>query len=188
MPTSPPQVRLPTSGPSFACLNSQGRASPPEPENSFAIITFGLLFLLTGSVTLPLKAVVLNVLSLTAAFGALVWVFQDGHLGAFGTKPTGTLVANMPVLLFCIAFGLSMDYEVFLVARIREYWLKLKPADSVPGCSRSHSSGTIVNAAHQTPADTIDQRARSRVRCGLPSCDRLITAIRLSSSRTPPPR
>jgi RND superfamily putative drug exporter len=91
-----------------------------------ALITFGLLFLLTGSVVLPLKAVVLNVLSLTAAFGALVWIFQDGHFGALGTTPTGTLVANMPVLLFCIAFGLSMDYEVFLVARIREYWLKLR--------------------------------------------------------------
>ena len=72
----------------------------------------------------PLKALVLNVLSLTAAFGALVWIFQDGHLGALGTTPTGTLVANMPVLLFCIAFGLSMDYEVFLVSRIREFWLK----------------------------------------------------------------
>jgi RND superfamily putative drug exporter len=92
-----------------------------------AVITFGLLFLLTGSVVLPLKAVVLNVLSLTAAFGALVWIFQEGHLGAFGTTSTGTLVANMPVLLFCIAFGLSMDYEVFLVARIREFWLKLRP-------------------------------------------------------------
>ena len=62
-------------------------------------------------------------MSLTAAFGALVWIFQDGHLGAFGTTPTGTLVATMPVLLFCIAFGLSMDYEVFLMSRIREYWL-----------------------------------------------------------------
>ncbi|WP_102144728.1 MMPL family transporter [Mycobacterium hubeiense] len=89
-----------------------------------AAITFVLLFLLTGSVILPLKALLLNVLSLTAAFGALVWIFQDGHLGAFGTTPTGTLVANMPVLLFCIAFGLSMDYEVFLVSRIREYWLQ----------------------------------------------------------------
>ncbi len=87
-------------------------------------ITFVLLFLLTGSVILPLKALVLNVLSLTAAFGALVWIFQDGHLGALGTTPTGTLVANMPVLLFCIAFGLSMDYEVFLVSRIREFWCK----------------------------------------------------------------
>jgi uncharacterized membrane protein YdfJ with MMPL/SSD domain len=91
-----------------------------------AVITFGLLFVLTGSVILPLKAVVLNVLSLTAAFGALVWIFQDGHLNALGTTATGTLVANMPVLLFCIAFGLSMDYEVFLVARIREYWLQLR--------------------------------------------------------------
>ena len=53
----------------------------------------------------------------------MVWIFQDGHLGALGTTPTGTLVANMPVLLFCIAFGLSMDYEVFLVSRIREFWL-----------------------------------------------------------------
>jgi RND superfamily putative drug exporter len=89
-----------------------------------AAITFILLFLLTGSVVLPLKALVLNVLSLTAAFGALVWIFQEGHFGALGTTSTGTLVANLPVLLFCIAFGLSMDYEVFLVSRIREYWLR----------------------------------------------------------------
>ncbi|ANE82779.1 hypothetical protein A7U43_09595 [Mycobacterium adipatum] len=91
-----------------------------------AVITFGLLFLLTGSIVLPLKAIVLNILSLTAAFGALVWIFQEGHLSALGTTPTGTLVANMPVLLFCIAFGLSMDYEVFLLARIRENWLSLR--------------------------------------------------------------
>lgn len=88
-----------------------------------AIVTLVLLFLLTGSVLLPIKAVVLNMLSLTAAFGALVWIFQDGHLGALGTTPTGTLVANIPVLMFCIAFGLSMDYEVFLLSRIREFWL-----------------------------------------------------------------
>ena len=88
-----------------------------------AAITFLLLFLLTGSVVLPLKALLLNALSLTAAFGALVWIFQDGHLGAFGTTATGTLVASVPVLLFCLAFGLSMDYEVFLISRIRESWL-----------------------------------------------------------------
>lgn len=92
-------------------------------------IAFSLLFLLSGSVVLPLKALVCNMLSLTAAFGALVWIFQDGHLGALGTTPTGTLVANMPVLLFCIAFGLSMDYEVFLVSRIREYWLLAQAAE-----------------------------------------------------------
>ena len=88
-----------------------------------AVITFGLLFLLTGSVVMPLKALVLNVLSLTAAFGAMAWIFQDHHLGGLGTTSTGTLVANMPVLLFCIAFGLSMDYEVFVVSRIREFWI-----------------------------------------------------------------
>ena len=88
-----------------------------------AVIMFVLLFLLTGSIVLPLTALVLNILSLTAAFGAMVWIFQDGHLGALGTTPTGTLVANIPVLLFCVAFGLSMDYEVFLVSRIREFWL-----------------------------------------------------------------
>jgi len=75
-------------------------------------------------VILPFKAIVLNLLSLSAAFGALVWIFQEGHLGALGTTPTGTIEANMPVLLFCVAFGLSMDYEVFLLARIREYWLQ----------------------------------------------------------------
>jgi uncharacterized membrane protein YdfJ with MMPL/SSD domain len=88
-----------------------------------AAVTFALLFLLTGSVVLPLKALVLNVLSLTTAFGAMVWIFQDHHLDGLGTTSTGTLVANMPVLLFCIAFGLSMDYEVFVVSRIGEFWL-----------------------------------------------------------------
>src|SRR6201993_185817 len=95
-----------------------------------AAITFVLLFLLTGSVVLPVKALACNMLSLSAAFGALVWIFQDGHLGALGTTPSGPLVANMPVLLFCIAFGLSMDYEVFLIARIREYWLTYGAARS----------------------------------------------------------
>ncbi len=88
-----------------------------------AVVTLVLLFMLTGSVVLPIKAVVLNMLSLTAAFGALVWIFQDGHLGALGTTPSGTLVATIPAMMFCIAFGLSMDYEVFLISRIREYWL-----------------------------------------------------------------
>jgi RND superfamily putative drug exporter len=78
---------------------------------------------LTGSLVLPIKAILLNTLSLTATFGALVWIFQDGALGALGTTATGSLVAQVPVLLFCVAFGLSMDYEVFLIARIREFWM-----------------------------------------------------------------
>jgi RND superfamily putative drug exporter len=120
-----------------------------------AVITFVLLFLLTGSLVLPLKALVLNVLSLTAAFGALVWIFQEGHLGAMGTTPTGTLVANMPVLLFCIAFGLSMDYEVFLVSRIREFWLQTGNDGEASARARNDESvalglaktGRVVTAA-----------------------------------------
>ncbi|WP_239333460.1 MMPL family transporter [Frankia sp. CiP3] len=85
-----------------------------------ALATFVLLFLFTGSVVLPIKALVLNVLSLTAVLGAAVWIFQDGHLaGALGFLP-GPLDTSMPVLLFCTAFGLSMDYEVFLLSRIKE--------------------------------------------------------------------
>jgi RND superfamily putative drug exporter len=85
-----------------------------------ALTTFVLLFLFTGSVVLPVKALALNALSLTAVFGALVWIFQDGHLaGLLGFTPTATDV-SMIVLIFCIAFGLSMDYEVFLLARIKE--------------------------------------------------------------------
>jgi putative drug exporter of the RND superfamily len=83
-----------------------------------------LLFLFTGSIIVPLKALVLNLLSLSATFGAMVWVFQEGHLrwlvGDFAV--TGTLDTTIPILMFCVAFGLSMDYEVFLLSRIREEW------------------------------------------------------------------
>jgi uncharacterized membrane protein YdfJ with MMPL/SSD domain len=118
-----------------------------------AVITFVLLFLLTGSVVLPLKALVCNVLSLTAAFGALVWIFQDGRVGALGTSPSGTLVANMPVLLFCVAFGLSMDYEVFLVSRIREYWLAsvaARPATPKPAVARAVNDESVALGVART--------------------------------------
>ena len=86
-----------------------------------AVTTLVLLFLMTGSVVVPLKAVVLNLLSLTATFGALVWVFQEGHLaGWLGVTATGRIDVFTPILMFCVAFGLSMDYEVFLLARIKE--------------------------------------------------------------------
>jgi putative drug exporter of the RND superfamily len=86
-----------------------------------AAITFVLLFLVFGSLLVPIKAIVLNLLSLTATFGAMVWIFQDGHLsGPLGFTATGRLDISMPILMFCIAFGLSMDYEVFLLSRIKE--------------------------------------------------------------------
>ena len=86
-----------------------------------ALVTVVLLFLMFGSVVVPLKAVVLNLLSLTATFGAMVWIFQDGHLsGVLDFTATGTIAITNPILMFCIAFGLSMDYEVFLLSRIKE--------------------------------------------------------------------
>ena len=100
-------------------LSALGRALPWALV-LIALATFVVLFLFTGSVVLPLKALVLNTLSLSATFGAMVWIFQDGHLsGLLGFTPAPINTA-MPVLLFCIAFGLSMDYEVFLLSRIKE--------------------------------------------------------------------
>jgi len=74
-------------------------------------------------VILPVKAVVMNVLSLLAGYGAVVWIFQDGHLEwLFGFKSSGAIDAELPVILFCTVFGVSMDYEVFLLTRMREAW------------------------------------------------------------------
>jgi RND superfamily putative drug exporter len=84
------------------------------------LTTLVVLWLFTGSVVLPVKALVLNFLSLSAVMGAMVWVFQYGHFsGLLGFTPTPTST-TMPLLLFCIAFGLSMDYEVFILSRIKE--------------------------------------------------------------------
>ncbi len=86
-----------------------------------AAVTFVLLFLVFNSLLVPIKAIALNLLSLTATFGAMVWIFQDGHLsGLLNFTATGSLNVTMPILMFCIAFGLSMDYEVFLLSRIKE--------------------------------------------------------------------
>jgi RND superfamily putative drug exporter len=86
-----------------------------------ALATFILLFMMTGSLLVPLKALIMNVLSLTATFGAIVWIFQDGNLSdTLNFTPTGTIDVFTPILMFCIAFGLSMDYEVFLLSRIKE--------------------------------------------------------------------
>jgi trehalose monomycolate/heme transporter len=85
------------------------------------ISTFVLLFLAFGSVVLPVKAIVMNILSLSATFGVIVWVFQWGHLsGLLRFTPTGSIDPTMPILMLAIIFGLSMDYEVFLLSRIRE--------------------------------------------------------------------
>jgi RND superfamily putative drug exporter len=98
------------------------RADAPLALAWLALATFVLLFLLTGSVLIPVKALVMIVLSLGATFGALVWIFQDGRGEALlGYTSTGGIEAIIPILVFAFAFGLSMDYEVFLLSRIKEF-------------------------------------------------------------------
>ena len=112
-----------------------------------AAVTFVVLFLFFGSLLVPLKAVVLNLLSLTATFGAMVWIFQDGLLsGLLDFTPTGTIAVVMPILMFCIAFGLSMDYEVFLLSRIKEE--HDKGADTTTAVAHGlERTGRLVTAA-----------------------------------------
>ncbi len=86
-------------------------------------ITGLVLLLMLRSVVLPVKAVIMNTFSLLAGFGAMVWIFQEGHLeGLFQFTATGAIDAELPVVLFCTVFGVSMDYEVFLLSRMREEW------------------------------------------------------------------
>ncbi|MGG2463636.1 MMPL family transporter [Streptomyces sp. RGM 3693] len=96
----------------------------PEVALIIGATTVVLLFLFTGSVLVPFKAVLLNLLSLTATFGAMVYVFQEGHLRSLvgDFTVTGSVDISIPVLMFCVAFGLSMDYEVFLLSRIKEVY------------------------------------------------------------------
>lgn len=117
--------------------------------------TLGLVTLATAlvlyvqfrSVLLPVKAVLLNMLSLTASFGALIWIFQEGHLaGLLGFEPLGYTIVIVPVLMFCFMFGLSMDYEVIILSRIREAWLE--SGDNHAAISRGLSGAArIVTSA-----------------------------------------
>jgi RND superfamily putative drug exporter len=111
------------------------------------IATFVLLFMMAGSLLVPLKALILNFLSLTATFGAMVWIFQDGNLsGVLGFTATGTIDISMPILMFCIAFGLSMDYEVFLLSRIKEEYDQVGDNDSSIALGLERT-GRIITAA-----------------------------------------
>jgi RND superfamily putative drug exporter len=128
-------------------LSSLGKSLPL----SFAlivIILFVLLFLMLGSLVVPLKAVILNILSLSACFGTLVWIFQDGHFADFlGFTPTGTIDSTQPVLVFAGAFGLSLDYEVFLLSRIKEHYDRTNDLRSSVALGVQKTGGIITSAA-----------------------------------------
>ena len=113
-----------------------------------AVATFALLFLAFGSVVLPVKAIVMNILSLAATFGVIVWVFQWGHLsGPLDFTATGTIDPTMPILLLAIVFGLSMDYEVFLLSRIRERYDETGDNTVAVAAGLQRTGGVITSLA-----------------------------------------
>jgi RND superfamily putative drug exporter len=115
---------------------------------TMVIATFVMLFLAFGSVILPLKAIVMNILSLSVMFGVLVWIFQEGHLsGFFHFTANGTLNPSTPILMFAVMFGLSMDYEVFLLSRIREHYLATGDNESAIAVGLQRTGGIITSAA-----------------------------------------
>ncbi|HEX5040237.1 MAG TPA: MMPL family transporter [Candidatus Limnocylindria bacterium] len=111
-------------------------------------VTGLVLFLTFGSFFLPLKAVLMSLLSITASFGALVWIFQDGNLsGLLNFDASGTIIASTPIIMFAILFGLSMDYEIFLLSRIRERYLVTGDNTRAVEEGLSITGGIITGAA-----------------------------------------
>jgi len=110
--------------------------------------TYLVLLFLFRSVVLPLKAILMNVLSIIASYGALVFIFQDGHFARWlDFEPLGFVEASLPILMFCLLFGLSMDYEVFLLSRVREAYLDSHDNTSSVAIGLQRSGRIITGAA-----------------------------------------
>ena len=103
-----------------------------------------ILFALLGSIILPIKAVIMNALSVAGSFGMLVWVFQDGHLGLSAPRPVEPTV---PVLLFCVLFGLSMDYEILMLSRMKEVYERTGDNTGAIAEGLERTAGLITSAA-----------------------------------------
>ena len=113
-----------------------------------ALVMLVLLFVAFGSLVLPVKAIVMNLLSISAAFGVITWIFSEGHLsGLLGFTPQGFLDATNPILMLAILFGLSMDYEVFLLSRIREQWDRTGDNDLAVATGVQKTGRIITSAA-----------------------------------------
>ncbi|WP_369214636.1 MMPL family transporter [Streptomyces flavofungini] len=147
--TTPPTGTHPLVGGADAELvdsNDSIAGRLPLAVGLIAVTTFLLLFLFTGSIVQPLRALVLNAVSLGATIGVMTWIFQDGHLsGLLGFTPQ-PMETSMTVLMFCVAFGLSMDYEVFVTSRIKELHELGQDNESAVANGLGHT-GRIVSAA-----------------------------------------
>ncbi|TDE37354.1 MMPL family transporter, partial [Actinomadura sp. 6K520] len=129
-------------------LMSSLMESLPKMALVVGLATFVLLFMFFGSIVLPLKAIAMNVLSIGASFGAIVWGFQYGHLaGILDFTPTGGVEATSMILILAVVFGLSMDYEVFLLSRIREEWDLTHDNRAAVARGMQHTGSIITSAA-----------------------------------------
>ena len=148
--TAPPGATAQVGGQTAALADQLSSIGDTLPWMALAVVvaTFVLLFLAFGSLILPLEAIVANVLSLSAMYGVVTWIFQDGHLsGLLGFTPNGTISPTIPVLMFAIMFGLSMDYEVFLLSRIRERYVATGDNTTAIASGLQRTGGVITSAA-----------------------------------------
>jgi RND superfamily putative drug exporter len=129
-------------------LQETVRTRSPVMIGFVCVVMFLVLFLVFGSVTIPVKAMVMNSLSLTASFGALVWVFQDGRFtSVLRYEPLFISDATQPLVLFAVVFGLSMDYEVLLLSRVREEYVRTGDNEASVAHGLSRTGRLITNAA-----------------------------------------
>jgi len=129
-------------------FNATNRSRAPIVFAFVLVLAFVLLLLTFRSLVIPLEAIVLNLLSVGAAYGVLVWIFQDGHLqGLLGFHSNGAVVTWLPLFLFTVLFGLSMDYHVFIVSRIKELVDRGVPNDEAVEQGIRTTAGTVTSAA-----------------------------------------
>lgn len=141
-------VALAGQAPSFIETRAAMFSRLPLALALIGVITFVVLFLAFGSVVVPLKAIVLNLLSLTATFGAMVWIFQDGHLASMlGATPREGIDLFNPILMFAIAFGISMDYEVFMLSRVKEEYDRTRDNVRAVAAGLERTGGIVTAAA-----------------------------------------
>ncbi|HYB19244.1 MAG TPA: MMPL family transporter [Streptosporangiaceae bacterium] len=146
----PPSTAVLVGGTTAGLVDELGSLGSTLPWMALLVCvsTFVLLFLAFGSVVLPVKAIVMNVLSLAATFGVVVWIFQWGHLsGLLRFTPTGSIDPTMPILMLAIIFGLSMDYEVFLLSRIRERYDQTGDSTAAVAAGLQRTGGLITSLA-----------------------------------------
>ena len=143
-----PQMLVGGSTAQFADLSEETLTKLPLVMALVLSLTFIYLLVIFRSLLIPLKAVLMNLLATAASVGLVVWVFQGGHLeGLFGFTSVGFIQTYLPIMVFAVLFGLSMDYEVFLIRRMQEEWLLTHDNDDAVVAGIEHTARPIIAAA-----------------------------------------